>query len=336
MGRMLFGEAIDHGLMRVMERDEHVIVIGEDVPMMHGPLYARFGKERLIGAPISEAAFTGAAVGAAMTGLRPVVEILLVDFVAVALDAVLNHMAKLETFSGGRWSCPLVLRVSCGGGYGDGGQHEQSLWGLLSGIPGLTVVVPSNPADAAGLMIAACQHDGPVVYLEHKLLSEGWLEAMGRGGRDSVSFDVPEGGASGEVPDEPDPVPIGSASVCRTGSDVTIASVAVGVHRSLAAAQHLEKRGVSCEVLDLRTTRPLDAATVRSSVEKTGKLVVVDEDYRECGLSGEVLAMVAETGATPAFRRVCLEDTLPYARNLEDAALPSVERIEQAIRDLLG
>ncbi len=336
MGRMRFGEAIDHGLTRAMERDERVIVIGEDAPMMHGPLFARFGRERVIGAPISEAAFTGAAVAAAMSGLRPVVEILLVDFVGVALDAVLNHMAKVETFSGGKWSCPLVLRVSCGGGYGDGGQHEQCLWGMLSGIPGLTVVVPSTPADAAGLMVAACRHDGPVAFLEHKLLSESWLEAMGRGGRDTVSFDVPGEGASGEVPDDPEPVPVGRAAIRRQGNDATIVSVAVGVHRSLAAAHALEKQGISCEVIDLRTTRPLDGEMVRTSVEKTGRLVVVDEDYRECGLSGEVIAMVAEAGATPSFRRVCLEGTLPYARPLEDAALPSAKRIEDVVRDLVG
>ncbi len=269
-----------------------------------------------------------------MAGLRPLVELYMVDFIAVAFDAVLNHIAKLEGFSGGKWKAPLVIRAPCGGGYGDGGQHGQALWGNLASIPGLTVVVASNPADAYGLMTTALRHDGPVVFLEPKLLSEEWLEFLGRGGRDTVSFDVPADGATGEVPDPPHATPFGKAAVRREGGDVTVVSVAVGVHRALEAAAKLADGGISCEVIDLRSLRPLDDETVVGSVTKTGHLLVVDEDYREFGLAGEVAAVCLEAGLKPRYARVCVEDTLPFARHLEDAALPNVHRIVQAATSL--
>lgn len=335
MSRRQFSEAADLAVAQAMAADERIVVIGEDVHGLRAPLFARFGAKRVIAAPISESAFVGAAVGAAMAGLRPIVEVMFVDFVAVALDAILNHAAKLESFSGGRWSCPLVVRAACGGGYGDGGQHEQCLWGLLGGIPGLSVVVPSTPADAAGLMLSAIAHPGPVVFLEHKLLSESWLAFLGGGGRDTVSFDVPAEGREGVVEDPAVPVPLGIAIVRRRGEQITVASLGVGVHRALAAAQELEPRGVGCEVIDLRSVRPLDAKALVESVGRTGRLLVVDEDYRECGLSGEVAAVVLEAGLAPRYRRVCLEGTLPYARSLEDRALPNVERIVAAASELM-
>ena len=230
---------------------------------------------------------------------------------------------------------PLLVRASCGGGYGDGGQHEQALWGLLAGIPGLTVVVPSTPADAHGLFLSALRHDGPVVFLEHKLLSESWLEYLGRGGRETVSFDVPAAGAEGEV-EEGAEVPLGRAAVVREGKDLTITSLAVGLHRSLAAAELLARDGLSCEVVDLRTVRPLDREAIARSVARTGRLLVVDEDYREFGLSGELAAAVLEAGLTPRFARVCLEETIPFARHLEARALPSVDRIAAAAAGLAG
>jgi pyruvate dehydrogenase E1 component beta subunit len=330
-----FGAAIDLAVAEAMARDERVLVIGEDVQMLHSQLFARFGKQRVVAAPISESAFVGAAVTAAMSGLRPIVEVMLVDFIGVAFDAVLNHMAKLEAFSGGRWKAPLVVRAACGGGYGDAGQHQQNLWGLLAGIPGLTVVVPSVPADAAGLMLAAIEHEGPVIYLEHKLLSESWLEFMGRLGRDTVSFDVPAAGAEGELP-ELTPTPIGQAALRREGGDLTIVSLAVGVHRALAAAEQLAQQGVSCEVIDLRSVRPLDRSAVTASVRRTGRLLVVDEDYREFGLSGELAAAALEAGLTPRFERVCLDGTLPYDRRREALALPGVERILAAAGRILA
>jgi len=336
MAELTLGKAVDRAIEDGMARDETIVLIGEDVQMLRAPLFARFGADRVLAAPISEAAFLGAAAGAAMAGLRPIVELYMVDFIAVALDAVLNHMAKIEVFSGGTWRAPVVIRAPSGAGYGDGGQHGQSLWGSLASIPGLVVVVASTPADAYGLMTTALAHDGPVIFMEPKLLSEEWLEFLGRGGRDTVTFDVPTDGAYGEVPDPPHSVPFGSAAVRREGADLTIASVAVGVHRALAAATRLEGEGVSCEVLDLRSLRPLDVETVVDSVGKTGRLLAVDEDYREFGLSGELAAVCLEAGLSPRFGRVCVEDTLPYARHLERAALPNVDRIVAAARELVN
>ena len=336
MARMKFSEAVDRAVAEAMAKDERVVVMGEDVPMLRSGLLARFGPGRVLGAPISEAACTSAGGGAAMGGLRPVVEFWMVDFVACAMDAVLNHMAKLEAFSGGGWKCPMVIRTGCGGGYGDGGQHEQALWGMLGGIPGLTVLAPSNPADAYGLMASALTHDGPVIFLEHKLLSEQMLEFLGRAGRNTVSFDLPADGVECEVPENPATVPLGLAKILRVGADITIVSLAVGVHRSLEAARVLEAEGIGCEVIDLRTIRPLDAATITAAVSKTGRLLVVDEDYRECGLSGEVAAIALEAGLRPRFARVCLEGTLPFARHLELRALPNVERIAVAARKLMA
>ncbi len=334
MAELSLGQAVDRAIEDGMARDDTIVLIGEDAPMLRSPLFARFGADRVLAAPISESAFFGAAAGAAMAGLRPVVELYMVDFIAVAYDSVLNHIAKLDGFSGGKWKAPLVIRAPCGGGYGDGGQHGQALWGNLASIPGLTVVVASNPADAYGLMTTALRHDGPVVFLEPKLLSEEWLEFLGRGGRDTVSFDVPADGATGEVPDPPHATPFGKAAVRREGGDVTVVSVAVGVHRALEAAAKLADGGISCEVIDLRSLRPLDDETVVGSVTKTGHLLVVDEDYREFGLAGEVAAVCLEAGLKPRYARVCVEDTLPFARHLEDAALPNVHRIVQAATSL--
>ncbi len=336
MRELGFGQAIDRAIEDAMARDESIVLMGEDVPMLRAALFARFGAGRVLATPISEAAFLGAATGAAMAGLRPIVELYMVDFVAVALDALLNQAARLAGFSGGRWPCPLLVRAPCGGGYGDGGQHEQALWGMLAGIPGLTVVVPSTPADAYGLTTTALGHDGPVVLLESKLLSEEWLGFLGRGGRETVTFDVPAAGARGVVPEPGVAVPFGRAAIRLEGSDVTICSVAVGVHRALSAAARLAEEGVSCEVVDLRSLRPLDVATVVASVGKTGRLVVVDEDYREYGLSGELAAVVLEAGLSPRYARVCVEDTLPFARELEAEALPNVGRILAAVASVLG
>jgi pyruvate dehydrogenase E1 component beta subunit len=200
MRKMSFANAIDDALAQAMANDPRIIILGEDAHTIRRNLLVRFGQDRVLPTPISEGAFVGAAVAAAMGGMRPVVEVLIVDFTAVAMDALLNHAAKVEAFSGGRWQVPLVLRTACGGGYGDGGQHEQSLWGWLAHIPGLSVVVPSTPADAGGLMLSALEHPGPVVYLEHKLLADYWLDSLGAGGRKTVEYDVPPAGEHGPVP----------------------------------------------------------------------------------------------------------------------------------------
>ncbi|MGD2252938.1 MAG: transketolase C-terminal domain-containing protein [Anaerolineales bacterium] len=332
---MYFTEAIDDALSQAMRDDTRIIVFGEDVPLLRRNLLVRFGPKRVRGTPISESAFLGAGVAAAMAGLRPVVELYMIDFVGVAMDALLNHAAKLETFSGGKWTAPVLVRAPCGGGYGDGGQHQQSLWGWLAHIPGLTIIVPSTPADAGGLMLAALQHDGPVIFFEHKLLSESYLEFLGSGGRRTVEYDVPSEGARGPVPDKWQPLPIGKAVLRREGNEVTLVSVGVGVHRALEAAEILEREGVTAAVLDLRTVSPLDKAALCEAVGRTGHLLVVDEDYESFGLSGELAAVVMEAGIPVKYGRVCTQTTIPYARNKEDQILPNVERIRTAVMNLL-
>lgn len=336
MKTMLFTEAVDDALGQAMAEDPRIILFGEDTPLLRRNLLVRFGPQRVRAAPISEGAFVGAGVAAAMAGLRPVVELYMVDFAAVAMDALLNHAAKVEAFSGGRWRAPLVVRAPCGGGYGDGGQHEQALWGWLAHVPGLTVLVPSTPADAGGLMLAALQHDGPVIFLEHKLLSESWLEFMGSGGRKTVEYDVPAAGASSQVPKRWQPLPVGESVLRRAGDDVTLVSVGVGVHRALEAAEKLKREGISVAVLDLRSVSPLDVAGVRDAVAHTGRLLVVDEDYEGFGLSGEVSAVVLEAGIGCRYARVCTQTTIPYARHLEEQVLPNCERICAEVRRLIA
>jgi acetoin:2,6-dichlorophenolindophenol oxidoreductase subunit beta len=331
---MTFARAADDALARAMGEDPRIVVFGEDVPLLRRDLLVRFGPQRVLGAPISESALLGAGVAAAMGGLRPVVELYMVDFVGVGADALLNHAAKLAAFSGGTWQAPMVVRAPCGGWYGDGGQHEQSLWGWLAHIPGLTVIVPSTPADAGGLMLAALRHDGPVVFMEPKLLSGPWLEFLGSGGRKTVRYDVPAAGAEGAVPAEWSPLPIGEAAVRRPGRDLSLISVGVGVHRALEAAEELGKEGISAGVLDLRTVSPLDRGALRAAAA-TGRALVIDEDYEGFGLSGEIAAILAEEGLSARFGRVAVRSTIPYARSLEEAALPNAGRICAAARALL-
>ena len=335
MRKLNFGEAIDDAVMQAMANDDRIIIMGEDVHGLRQNLRVRFGRERVLPTPISEAAFVGAGVTAAMGGLHPVVEVMLVDFIGVTMDAVLNHAAKIERFSNGKWKVPLVIRAACGGGYGDGGQHEQSLWGWLAHIPGLVVLVPSTPFDAGGLMTAALAYDGPVIYLEHKLLSEAWLDALGGGSRKNVHFDVPVEGARGEVPKVWEPIAIGEGVIRRVGADLTIIGVGVSVHRAIEAAQRLEKEGISAEVVDLRTVAPLDKKLVIGSASKTGRMLVVDEDYQGYGLSGELAATALEAGVSISYARVCTEDTIPFSRELEYQTLPNVERIVKAAVSLV-
>ncbi len=330
-----FGDAIEVALDEARTRDPRVVVFGEDVRMLRRNLLVRHGADRVRDAPISESAFLGAAVTAAMGGLRPVVEIMFIDFIGVAFDGLLNHAAKYEAFSGGTWKVPLVVRASCGGWYGDGGQHEQVLWGMLSGIPGLCVVVPSTPADAAGLMRTAIDTEEPVVFLEHKLLADYWLDYLGGSRRSTVTFDTPVDGGRGAVPDPIAPVPLGSAANRRAGNDIALISVGIGVHRSLEAAELLAAEGVEAHVVDLRSVSPLDVDAIVSAATATGRVVVVDEDYIRGGLSGEIAAIIAEHRIDATLARVAVESTIPYARQLEYAALPNTERILAASRALL-
>jgi pyruvate dehydrogenase E1 component beta subunit len=336
MRSLSFSAAIEDALAQAMAADERIVVFGEDVAGLRMNLYARFGESRVRPAPISESAFLGAAVGAAMAGLKPVVEVMLVDFLPVAADALVNQAAKLAAFSGGRWQAPLVVRATCGGGYGDGGQHEQALWAWLAHIPGLSVVVPASPDDAGGLLLGALAHGGPVVYLEHKLLAEDWLDYLGSGGRTNLSYDIPAAGARGPVPDTWEPIPLGASRMRREGGDLTIAGVGVAVHRALEAAGRLAtERGAEAAVIDLRGVQPLDREAVVAAVRRSGRLLVVDEDYRDFGLSGELAATVLEAGLAARYARVCVEDTIPYDRRREERALPNVDRILEAAARLL-
>lgn len=335
MKTMTFADAIEDVLMKAMAADPRIIVFGEDVHAIRMNLYARFGELRVRPTPISESAFLGAGVTAAMGGLRPIVEIMMVDFIAVATDALINHAAKVEAFSGGKWKVPMVVRVACGGGYGDGGQHEQALWGLLAQVPGMKVVVPSNPADAGGLMLSAIEDDGPVVFMEHKLLSDYWLDYLADGGRTNLDYDIPESGAFGPVPDAWQPTSIGEAKVVREGGDLTMASVGVGLHRCLEAAARLTEQGIEASVIDLRTVSPLDTHTLCESVSTTKGLLVVDEDYKHFGLSGELAATLMEADISARFARVCVEETIPYDRRREMQVLPNVQRIVDAACQLV-
>jgi len=332
---MSFADAIELALDQAMTNDERVVIFGEDVRMLRRNLLVRHGADRVRDAPISESAFLGAATTAAMGGLRPVVEIMLIDFIGVAFDGLLNHAAKYEAFSGGTWSVPLVVRASCGGWYGDGGQHEQVLWGMLAGIPGLNVVAPSTPADAAGLMRTAIETDAPVVFLEHKLLSDYWLDYLGGERRAGIDFDIPASGARGPVSEPVDPIALGVAITRRTGDDVALISLGVGVHRCLEAADLLAAEQVEATVIDLRSVSPLDVDAIAVAAEHTGRVVLVDEDYVRGGLSGEVAAVISEQRIDAAFGRVAVESTIPFARHLEQAALPNVDRIVHAVHRLL-
>lgn len=336
MRTLSFEDAIEDALMQAMAHDDRIIILGEDIQGLRLNLRVRFGRDRVLPTPISESAFVGAAVAAAMGGLHPVVEVMLVDFIGVTMDAVFNQAAKIGKFSNGLWKVPLVIRAACGGGYGDGGQHEQSLWGWLAHIPGLVVLVPSTPFDAGGLMTSALAHDGPVVYLEHKLLAETWLDSLGGSSRKNVKFDVPAEGVRGAVPKVWAPIPLGQGAIRRDGEDLTIVSVGVTVHRAIEAARLLEQKGITAQVIDLRSVAPLDKKLVIGCVSKTGRMLVVDEDYQDFGLSGELAAIVLEAGLAVKYARVCTQDTIPFSRELEYQTLPNVERIIQSAEALVN
>ena len=325
-------KAIAEAIALEMRGDDSVFVMGEDVATYGGifgtteGLLGEFGPKRVIDTPISETGFIGAAIGAAIGGMRPIVELMFVDFFGVCMDEIYNNMAKIHYFSGGNVSVPVVLTTAVGGGYSDGGQHSQTLWGTFAHLPGMKVVAPSNPYDAKGLMIAAIRDDNPVVYMFHKgVLGLGWM--------------TPNPRATGVVPEEPYEVPIGQANVAREGTDLTVVTVGLSVHRALDAAGALQEKGISAEVIDLRSLVPLDREAIVNSVQKTHRLLVVDEDYHSFGMSGEVVTTAIE-GAfdhldAPPVRVTTPDIPIPYSRPLEQWALPSVDRIVEASSNLL-
>ena len=332
--RLTTARAIAEGIGQEMRRDPGVFVLGEDIGAYGGifgatgGLLEEFGPERVLDTPISETAFIGLGIGAAVEGMRPVVELMFADFFGVAMDQIYNHMAKIHFESGGNVKVPMVLMMAAGGGYSDAEQHSQCLWGTFAHLPGMKVVVPSNPADAKGLMISAIRDDNPVVYVFHKgVMGLPWMAKNPR----SIA----------PVPEEPYETPIGKAAVVREGSHATVVTLSLSVHHALDVAEQLSaEHGIELEVIDLRSLVPLDRETVLTSVARTGHLLVVDEDYQSFGVSGEIAAIVAETDPgllRSPVRRVAVPDVpIPYARSLERAVLPVPDRIRAAARELVG
>lgn len=329
--KLTIARAMAEAVQQELQLDPSVFVMGEDIGALGGVygntrgLLEEFGPERVRDTPISETAFIGAAVGAAQDGMRPVVELMFVDFFGVCFDAIYNLMAKNIYFSGGNFKVPMVLMTSTGGGYSDGGQHSQCLYGTFAHLPGMKVVAPSNAYDAKGLMTAAMRDDSPVVYMYHKSLQGmGWLAT--------------EPGATVHVPEETYTLDIGKANVVREGRDVSIVSLGMGVHNALKAADHLKAQGVSAEVVDLVSLVPLDRDTIRASVAKTGRLIVVDEDYMSYGVSGEIIASVTEHDISvlkSAPKRVAYPDVpIPYARVMEQFCLPNPDKIVAAFETM--
>jgi acetoin:2,6-dichlorophenolindophenol oxidoreductase subunit beta len=313
-----FREALRSALDEELARDERVILFGEDVAVAGGVfavtpgLHERYGDARVFDTPISELAMSGAAYGAAITGLRPVLEIMFGDFLALSMDMLINQATKYRFLTGGTRSVPLVIRSVVGGGGRFGAIHSQMPVSWLLGIPGLKIVAPSTPADAKGLLKAAIRDDDPVIFFEHKRLY----------------------GLKGEV-NGTEPEPLGRARVVRDGSDVTLVSAMKGVHDCLEAAELLAADGVSAEVIDLRTLRPVDAETVVASVRKTNRVAVVEEGPLTGGWAGEVLALVTELGLgdlDDAWRIATADSPIPYSPPLEDAHLPGAERIAAEVR----
>ncbi len=319
MAELTYRTAIARGIAQEMERDPRVVFIGEDIGAAGGVfkttvgLFERFGPDRVRDTPISEQAIIGAIMGAAMNGLRPIGELMFSDFLAVTWDGVANQIAKTRYMTGGQVSLPLVIRTGNGGGTRFGGQHSQSLENWAMAVPGLKVVAPATPRDVVGLMAAAVREDDPVVFFDHKKLY-------------ATKEDVPDG----EIVDT-----LGTAVVRRPGSDVTILALAAMVPVALEAAGRLAESGVSAEVIDVRSLVPLDTATILASVQRTGRLFTVEENPRLCGWGAEVASIVAEECIWdldgPIVRITTPHIPLPSAANLEDLAIPSVERVVQTV-----
>src|SRR5438477_1300151 len=321
---LTFGEAIREALAEEMRRDFRVCVIGEDVAEAGTPfkvlsgLVEEFGKERVIDTPISEPGFTGIGVGAAMTGLRPVVDIMFGDFLTLIMDQIVNQAAKIHYMSGGTWKVPMVLRTAMGATRRSAAQHSQSLHAWPSHIPGLKVVLPSTPYDAKGLLKTAIRDDNPIVFFEDKMMYR----------------------LKGPVPAEEYTIPFGVADVKRVGRDITIVATSSMVQVALGAAARLEESGISAEVIDPRTTWPLDEKTLIESAKKTSRAIVVDEGYGRYGVTGEIASVIAE-GAfynleAPVKRMGAMHVPIPFSPPLEDVTVPTEQTVFEAARTLCG
>lgn len=330
--KLTIAKAMAEAISLEMRQSEDVLVMGEDIGKLGGVfgntlgLLDEFGPERVRDTPISETGFIGAAVGMAAAGMRPVVELMFVDFFGVCMDSIYNLAAKQSYFSGGKVTCPMVLMTSVGGGYGDAGQHSQTLFATFGHLPGLKVVIPSNAYDAKGMMASAIADPNPVVFMYHKALQGmGWLGTVQR----SITH-VPEGRYT---------VPLGKAAIVRTGRDITLVGLGHTVHLALDAAERLEKKGIEAEVIDLRSIAPLDRETILASVRKTGALVSIDDDYHSYGIGAEIIATVAEQADMPLqtpLRRISYPDIpVPFAPEMEHFVLPSSDKIIKAATDMM-
>ena len=329
---LTMSKAIAEAIAQEMERDETIFYMGEDVGLYGGifgatqGLLDKFGPNRIMDTPISETGFIGAAVGAAAEGLRPIVELMFVDFFGVCMEPIYNQMAKNRYMSGGQVKLPIVLTTAIGGGYSDAAQHSQCLYSLFAHCPGLKIVVPSNAYDAKGLMIQAIRDDNPVMFFFHKgLMGLGWMKYH-------------EGSVT-PVPEDAYTIPFGEAVVRREGTDVTIVAVSMMVHKAMDAAEKLAAEGIQSEVIDLRTLVPLDKSAIIRSVKNTNKLLVVDEDYLSYGFAAEIAAVVAEEALyhleTPIKRLAVPDIPIPYSRPLEQYAIPGVKAIVGAVNDMM-
>ena len=321
---LTFAEAVREALAEELRRDSRVCILGEDVAEAGTPfkvlsgLVQEFGPERVLDTPISEAGFTGLAVGAAMTGLRPVVDIMFGDFLTLTMDQMVNQAAKVHYMSGGKWRVPMVLRTTLGATRRSAAQHSQSLHAWLSHIPGLKVVLPSTPYDAKGLLKTAIRDENPVVFFEDKMMYK----------------------LKGPVPPDDYTIPLGVADVKRIGDDITLVATSSMVQVALGAAVLLEKEGISAEVVDPRTTWPLDEKTIIESVKKTSRVIVMDEGYGRYGVAAELAAVIAE-GAfydldAPVKRLGAMHVPIPFSPPLEDVTVPTEESVFKAAREMCG
>ncbi|MEM4704590.1 MAG: alpha-ketoacid dehydrogenase subunit beta [Candidatus Bathyarchaeia archaeon] len=324
MRKITYREALREALREEMRRDPSVFLLGEDIGRYWGGAFKvteglaeEFGDERVRDTPISESAIVGTAVGAAITGMRPVAEIMFGDLIALAMDQIANQAAKIRYMFGGQARCPLVIRTPFGAGVNIASHHSQSLEAWFMHVPGLLVAAPSTPYDAKGLLKEAIRNDNPVFFCEHKLLYP----------------------VEGEVPEEEYTIPFGAAEVKREGADVTVVATLYMVHKALKAAKTLENDGVSVEVVDPRTLTPLDKQAIVRSVKKTGRLVIVSEDCLTAGVSAEIAAVAAEEALDyldAPIKRVAEPDTpIPFSPTLEQHVIPSEETIIKAVKEVI-
>jgi pyruvate dehydrogenase E1 component beta subunit len=321
--RIRFVEALREGMRQEMERDPAVFVMGEGVGP-HGSCFkqtegfcAMFGEQRSLDTPISELAIAGTAAGAAMLGMRPIADLMWIDFSMLAMDQICNQAAKLRYISNGQVRVPVVYRMTTGRSKSNAAHHSGSFYSWYVNTPGLKVVVPSTPYDAKGLIISAIRDDDPVIYLEHKLLLN----------------------MRGEVPEEPYTIPLGVAEIKRAGEDVTVVATGAMANFALKAAETLAKEGISIEVVDPRTLMPYDGETILASVRKTGRLLVVDEGYRYCGFASEIVAFVVENAMDalrqPPRQLTTMHTTIPFSPPMEDYVFPNPDRIAAAVRGMI-